>query len=255
MRCDARRYALTYNVPSWRYLGADDTNNADNTSTDDDTLATSKKILTSQEIALRLLRNQVWSAADLVSALAGSDAIYAIANCVAYYRAPRLQRAFVSAITGLFADNAGAPTDTEHVQNDMTVNISGAGYVTGVTDFSAEAFIDAVATMGDSADDLGIVMMHSVNYARAQKNNLIDFIPGSRGEVNIPTFLGRRVIRDDGMPVTSNVYNTWIFGSGAVHLGMGSPGCRLKYFVIRSKVLAQATRSFIAAGADYSSGR
>jgi hypothetical protein len=218
---------LTFDVPSWKDLGADDGTNADNVSTDvapGGGDSSPKKIGTSNEVAVRLSRNQSWSAADLAASLAGDDPMSAIAARVAYYRARRLQSAFVATITGVFADNAAAPAGGDtHLINDMTVNISGGGYVAGVTDFSAEAFIDAVTTMGDSAEDLGIVMMHSVVYARAQKNNLIDFIPDSEGRVNIPTFLGRRVIRDDGMPQAANVYNTWIFGSGSVRLGMGSP--------------------------------
>src|SRR5262245_2397126 len=175
---------LTFDVPSWKDLD----NLADNVSTDQApgvADSTPQKIGTSNEVAVRLSRNQSWSAADLAAALAGDDPMDAIANRVAYYRARRLQAAFVATITVVFADNAAAPTGTEHVLNDMTVNISGVSYVAGVTDFSAEAFIDAVTTMGDSADDLQIVMMHSVVYARAQKNNLIDFILDARGEVNI----------------------------------------------------------------------
>jgi anti-sigma factor RsiW len=41
--------------------------------------------------------------------------------------------------------------------------------------------------------------------------------------VNIPTFLGRRVVVDDGMPAASNIYETWLFGSGALRLGAGAP--------------------------------
>lgn len=66
-------------------------------------------------------------------------------------------------------------------------------------------------------------MVHSIVYNRMQKNNLIDFIPDARGEVNIPTFLGRTVIIDDGVPNTGGVYDTWFFGAGAVRLGVGSP--------------------------------
>lgn len=56
-----------------------------------------------------------------------------------------------------------------------------------------------------------------------QKNNLIDFIPDANGVVNIPTFLGRIVIVDDGLPAAAGVYDTWLFGSGAIRLGTGTP--------------------------------
>jgi hypothetical protein len=65
-------------------------------------------------------------------------------------------------------------------------------------------------------------MMHSAVYARARKNNLIDFIPDAvnANAVAIPTFLGRVVIVDVSMPAAAGVYETWIFGAGAVRLGM-----------------------------------
>lgn len=213
---------LTFDVPSWKDL-ADD---ADNVSTDEAAGvndSTPKKTGTSQEVAVRLSRNQSWSSADLAAALAGADPMQSIADRVAGYWSRRLQAAFVATVTGVFADNAAAPSGTEHVQNDMTVDISGSSFVDGVTNFSTESFLDAAVTMGDSMEDLVALMVHSVVYSRMQKNNLIDFIPDSNGVVNIPTFLGRRVIVDDSMPVSSGVYNTWLFGNGAVRLGTGAP--------------------------------
>lgn len=213
---------LTINVPSWKDIADDD----DNVSSDDapgGNDAVPKNIGSGKEIATRLSRNQVWQTADLAGDLAGSDPMGAIADRVANYRAQKFQDAFIATIKGVFADNAAAPSGSEHVQNDMTVNISGSSFTDGVTNFSTEAFIDACLTMGDSMSKLRLVMVHSVVYSRMQKNNLIDFIPDARGETDIPTFQGRTVIIDDGMPVTSNVYDTWLFGVGAVRYGMGSP--------------------------------
>lgn len=219
---------LTFNVPSFRDLDSD----ADRVSTDtphaEFTGGSAEpdpfKIQTSQEIAVRLSRNASWSSADLAGALAGDDPQMAIADNVAYYWARRMQAAFVATINGLIADNAAAPSGADtHTQGDLTNDISGASYSPGVTDFSAEAFIDTETLLGDSAQGLSILMVHSTVYARMKKNNLIDFIPDSRGEVNIPTFLGRQVIVDDGMPRSSNVYDSWIFGPGFVQLGIGSP--------------------------------
>lgn len=216
---------LTFNVPSWKDL----TNEAENISTDTEydydgsDNSAPKNFGTSQEVAVRLSRNQSWAAANLAADLAGSDPMSAVAARVSNYWQLRLQAAFVATMTGVFADNAAAPAASEHTQNDLTYDISGSSYNEGVTTFSAEAFIDAATTIGDSQEDLGVVMVHSVVYARMQKNNLIDFIPDSEGRVNIPTFLGRRVVVDDGMPKSGNVYNTWIFGPGAVRLGVGTP--------------------------------
>ena len=213
---------LTFNEPSFKDLD----NDAENVSTDDPaTNSTPNKIGTATEIQVRLSRNNSWSSMDLSGDLAGADPMQAIANRVSDYWTRRQQAAFVATLNGVFADNAAAPTGTEHVQNDMTHDVSGAAFVDGVTNFSAEAFIDATATMGDSMEDLTMVMVHSIVYARMLKNNLIDFVSDSvnGNAVRIPTFLGREVIVDDGVPRSSGVFNTWLFGRGAVRGGMGSP--------------------------------
>lgn len=213
---------LTFNEPSFKDLD----NDAENVSTDDPaTDSTPNKIGTATEIQVRLSRNNSWSSMDLSGDLAGADPMQAIANRVSDYWARRQQAAFVATLNGVFADNAAAPTGTEHVQNDMTHNVSGAAFVDGVTNFSAEAFIDATATMGDSMEDLTMVMVHSIVYARMLKNNLIDFVSDSvnGNAVRIPTFLGREVIVDDGVPRSSGVFDTWLFGRGAIRGGMGSP--------------------------------
>jgi hypothetical protein len=221
---------LTFNAPSFKDLDSSDTERVSTDSvpyqfTGGVANPDPKKIGTGTEIAVRKNRNQSWSSADLVSVLNGADPLNAIANRVGYYWTRRLQGVFIAEMKGIFANNAAA-TDGNHVQNDMTFDISGAAagaYSAGVTDFSADAFLSAALTMGDSQDSLGMVMVHSVVYNRMQKNNLIDFIPDSEGRINIPTFLGREVIVDDGVPFTGSVYESWMFGSGAVRFGVGTP--------------------------------
>lgn len=212
---------LTFNLPAFR----DIINEEENYSGDDPAvLAVPKKLGTVQEVCVRLSRNQSWSTMDLAADLAGADPQEAIAQRVAAYWAKRQQAAFIATMNGVFADNAAAPTGSDtHTINDLTRDIKGASYTAGVTDFSASAFIDATLTAGDAMGDLSLVCMHSVVYGRAQKNNLIDFIPDARGEIDIPTFLGRRVIVDDGLPVAAGVYETWLFGAGSVLFGSASP--------------------------------
>jgi hypothetical protein len=213
---------LTFNEPSFKDLD----NDAENVSTDDPAvLSIPNKIGSATEIQVRLSRNNSWSSMDLTGDLAGADPMQAIGNRVADYWTRRMQLAFVATLNGVFADNAAAPSGTEHVQNDMTHDVSGASFSDGVTNFSAEAFIDATATMGDSMGELSMVMMHSLVYARALKNNLIDFVQDSvNGEsISIATFLGREVVVDDGVPRSGGVFNTWLFGAGSIRMGSGSP--------------------------------
>ena len=234
---------LTVNVPSWQDLDSSDANGADRVAgglgsnhfslnagavgagTGD---PVPQKIQRSLETVARMNRNNSWTSMDLAAALAGEDPMDAIAGRVSDYWVRRLQRAFVATWNGVIARNSGAnqPGDAQ-VQNDLQNNVAGTTFADGVTNFTAEAFLDAAVTMGDSMEDLTAVMVHSIVYNRMQKNNLIDFIPDARGEVDIPTFLGRMVIVDDGMPVgtgaNANVYDTWLFGGGTSMLGMGAP--------------------------------
>ena len=213
---------LTFNTPSFRDLENDD----DNVSTDDETSdSTPNKIGTAQEISVRLSRNQSWSSMDLTSALAGTDPMERIASRVAMYWVRRLQVIYLSTLVGVFADNDAAPTGgDQHVEDDMTVDVSAGAFVEGVTNFTAESFIDAAVTMGDSQDLLTAIMVHSIVKARMEKNNLIDFIPDARGEVDIPFFLGREVIVDDGMPNPSTgVFHSYIMGAGHMRWGRGDP--------------------------------
>ena len=224
----------TFNAPSWRDIDDDSNILADRVSSDNPaTIAVPNKIQSNQEIATRLSRNQSWKTMDLVAALAGDDPSNAIANRVAAYWRRRLQAVFLATWNGVFADNAQvAPNDDPRAgitnnaaQDDLSVDISGGAFVAGVTDFSAEAFIDAITTAGDAQGDFVAVFMHSIVYSKAQKNNLIDFIPDSANmdAAAIPTFLGRRVIVDDGMPNAAGVFDTWIFGASASRWGVGNP--------------------------------
>jgi len=218
---------LTFNVPSFKDLDNDVENvssdEADDSYTGGTNNSTPQKTGTSQETAVRLSRNQSWSSSDLAAALAGVDPMESIAQRVSTYWARRQQAAFIATVNGVFADNDAAPAGSEHVAEDLTNDISGSAYSAGVTDFSAPAFIDAAVTMGDSMGDLSMIAVHSIVYARMQKNNLIDYIPDARGEVQIPTFLGRVVIVDDGITASSGVFSTWLFGAGAIRMGVGSP--------------------------------
>ncbi|QYW02038.1 major head protein [Stenotrophomonas phage Siara] len=208
---------LTFNEPSWRDLSNED----ENISNDDpDDKSTPAKTGSLNEVQIRLSRNKSWSTMDLAGTLAGSDPMTSIGNRVGYYWTRRLQKLFVATGTGIFANDALA-TDGNHIQGEMTNNVSGSAFIPGVTNFTTEAFLDTLTTMGDSEGALGIVMMHSIVFNRARKNNLIDYIPDSEGRVNIPYFLGKLVIVDDGMPNKDGVYDTWIFGSGAFRFGNG----------------------------------
>ena len=103
----------------------------------------------------------------------------------------------------------------------MSGNVHDISAVTGADAFTGSTFIDAAHKLGDAESKLTAVMVHSLVFATMRKQNLIEFIPNSEGVYNIPTYLGKRVIVDDSMPVTSGVYTTYLFGEGAIGYGEG----------------------------------
>lgn len=218
---------LIFNAPSFGDLDNVTENissdEADDAFTGLDNNSKPHKIRMINESVVRLSRNQSWGSSDLTAALAGVDPMDAVANLVASYWERRLQAAFIATVKGVLADNAAAPTGTEHVADDLTHDISGTAYEATVSDFSASAFINTAVTMGDSMGSLSMMAVHSIVYARMQTNNLIEYVPDSRGEIMIPTFLGRTVIVDDSMPNVGGVFESWLFGDGAIQLGLGTP--------------------------------
>jgi hypothetical protein len=100
--------------------------------------------------------------------------------------------------------------------NDISAEVGAAAV------FSATAVIDAAGTMGDAMNDLVGIAMHSDIYRRALKNDLIQFIPDSRG-TPIATFRGLATVVDDGLPVDTGAYTTVLFGRGAVGYAMAGP--------------------------------
>ena len=82
--------------------------------------------------------------------------------------------------------------------------------------------------MGDAASGLSAIAVHSSVMAQMVKNDDIVYIPDSMGRLTIPTYMGLRVIVDDGMTVTAGttdgfIYTSVLFGDSAFGYGVGSP--------------------------------
>lgn len=205
----------TVNVPFWNDL-ANDTPNI--TSDDPTSEATPNKVTAAKDIAIRNNRNQGWSSMDLAADLAGDDPMRRIADRVSAYWTRAFQRHLVQSLNGVFADNAA--NDSGDMRN--VIGQDAVGDPTDAELISAEAILDTAQTMGDASDNLSLIIMHSVVYTRLAKLNLIDYIPDARGEVRFPTYLGYRVVKDDGCPAiagTTNpartLYSTYLLGPGS----------------------------------------
>jgi hypothetical protein len=167
--------------------------------------------------------NQAYSAADLAGELAGSDPMQRIRNRFGRYWQRQWQRRTVACMQGILADNV-ANNDGDMVNDIATEDGNNA---TADNLFSRSAFTGAAFTLGDQFESTSAIAVHSVVYKRMVDNDDIEFIPDSQGRLTIPTFMGRRVIVDDGMPVEAGgtsgfKYTSILFGEGAIGYGEGS---------------------------------
>ncbi len=200
--------ARTANMPFWNDLtGADEI-------LDDQNPLTPGSIQAAQDEAVILRRGRAWGANDLAANLAGSDPMGAIADLVAAYWARRMQAILISILKGVFSSS----TMTGNI-----LDISGTSGNDGT--ISASTFVDAAQRLGDAKEQLTGVLMHSATEASLAKQDLIATERPSEGEVVIKTFMGKRVIVDDGCPVdtVNSSYTTYLFGPGAIALGNGNP--------------------------------
>lgn len=176
--------------------------------------STPKKITGFKNTAVRQSLNQAWSSMDLTADLYGSDPIDAIRMQIGDYWQTVFNRRVLASVKGALS--------VEDVAKDMVVDITEKEGADSL--FNADSFIDAVATMGDRAGALTAIAMHSHVYTTMKKLNLIDFIPDAEGRTNIATYQGLRVVQDDAMTASEEgKYYSYLFGPGAIALGMGSP--------------------------------
>ena len=184
---------------------------------------TAAGISSKQDVAAIIRRAKMWSATDLSAALAGKDPMEAIASLVASFWARDMQKELVAILAGIF----GSYTDTSNTVTPLKDNILDISGGSGAAaKWSGSAFIDAEQLLGDNKTALTGVMMHSATEAALKKQNLIETVQPSN-DVAFGLYQGKRVIVDDGCPVTGNgsnqVFSTFLFGQGAIALGNGSP--------------------------------
>lgn len=192
------------NMPFWNDLTGDDEVLSDSGA------LTPEKISASQDVAALFMRGKAWSTNDLAKALSGDDPMAAIGDLVAGYWARRRQTLLFSMLKGVFAAAS------------MSGNVKDISALTGTDcNIGGAAFIDALYTLGDAAGKITAVAMHSAVYAALRKQDLIATIKNSDGQ-EFETYMGRRVIVDDGCPVATGVYTTYLFGEGAIGLGNGA---------------------------------
>ncbi len=179
---------------------------------------TVNKITSGSDIARIQNDAQVWGVNHLAKQISGDDPMQAIVDLVAKYWARTDEGIIISSLKGVFASGSMAG-NLLAIHSELIAGQSAATRLNGAT------FVDACTKLGDAADRLTSVAMHSATEAALRKLDLIDFIPDSEGKAMLRTFQGRNVIVDDSLPLRAGttdgqVYTTYLFGSGAFGKGV-----------------------------------
>lgn len=191
----------TVNMPFFQDLQGDDEVLSDSTP------LTAGNITTGKDIAAINGRGKAWGANDLAGVFAGADPVRAMVDLLAAYWARKMQKTLIATLNGA--------TSTAN----FSANVLDISAETGAAaNISAKTLLDAFYRLGDNAQAVTAIAMHSKAINKLLKDDLIDFIRYSDGRAEVPTYLGKRVIVDDGLPYNpaTDVATSYIFGEGAV---------------------------------------
>lgn len=187
-------------------------------------------ITTSNEMATILVRQKAWGDTGLAKVFGGSDPLAAIGEMISDWWVEREQAIMLSVLKGILDPSKGA----------LKMHVLDVSTQTG-TDaiINVDNTLDAKQLMGDAADKLGVVFMHSATYTQLQKQNKIDTEYSSDLKVKIEFYLGYRVIVDDNMPVKNGIYDTYFMGKGCISRNDGMPKGLIGTETDRKKLMSQ----------------
>jgi Major capsid protein 13-like len=192
------------NMPYWDDLSGDSEELSDGTA------LTVGKITAGKDVARLHMRGKAWGVNDLAKALSGDDPLQVIGSKVAKFWVGERQKILIKSLKGIFASSN---MDTN--KYDISAAAGAASNITAVETLNAKQ------KMGDNADKLTAIAMHSAVFTYLQQQDLIDTVVPSDGGEPFQTYLTYRVIVDDGLVDTAGVYETYLFGQSAFGLGNG----------------------------------
>ena len=164
------------------------------------------KITTGQQKAVVIGRGRAWGVNDLAGVFAGADPARAIMDRIAAYWARQMQAELLGTLAGTFASAS---------MSGLVADIS-AGTTEATRTFNKFTFIDATQLLGDAKGQISAIAMHSATEAYLAKEQLIDYVQAAGQSNRVAFYMGKRVIIDDGLPVSNGTYTSYIFGTGVV---------------------------------------
>ena len=208
-------------APFWKDIDPTREPNYSNDSADE---ATPEKIQAGEQLARLAFLNHGLSSADLIVELTASEPMVRIRARFSTYWTRQWQRRVIASCQGVLADNIA--NDSSDMVED--ISIADGNNATAANIWSRQAFTNAAFTLGDRFQSTTAIAVHSMIYKRMIDNDDIEFVADSSGTFQIPTFMGRAVIVDDGLPVVAGgtsgfIYTSILFQEGAIGFGSGTP--------------------------------
>lgn len=185
--------------------------------------AVPNKVAQGEQIARKAFVNQAYQAADLAREISmGADAMQHIRNRFGTYWMRQWQRRCLSTVQGVFADNE-ANDGGDMIHDIASESIAGQS---AATLFSRDAFIESAYTMGDMADGVTALAVHSMVAKQISSQDDVEDVRDSEGQLLYQAYLGRRIIVDDSLPVIAGgtdgfKYLSVLFGPSAIAYGAG----------------------------------
>lgn len=217
------------NLPAWLDLAAanDPGGVEPNLSNDNPaTLAVPKKISAVNHVCRKSYLNDSWSSADFATELAGSEPQKRVAERLQAYWRRQYEYRLTKSLYGILLDSVAnhasdLVVDISAATVGVPVVVNGESYAS--PNFSRDACVDAVMTMGDQLSQFSAIAMHSAVYRDLAKADQINFIRVSDQDFDIPTVFGLRCITDDNLALAGGNYLNVIFARGAIAFAEG-PG-------------------------------
>lgn len=166
---------------------------------------------------------------DLVSELAGSDPMKRIVDRVTPWWGRDFEKIAIATLNGVI--NSNIVNNAADMVYAAGVGMSGAAPTGGL---DAVATLNAKQSMGDKANHLKLMVMHSMLHTSLQKQNLIQYIPNSRGEIEFGMYLGYRLIVTDNVPVVASgpdyIFTTYLSAPGILAYAESPPTIPVETF-------------------------
>lgn len=215
-------------MPFW--LDLDDSEEPNYSNDNPADIAVPDKIEQAEQTSRKAFLNNGWSETDLASELVmGKKAMERIKERTDRYWARQFQKRLLATCSGIIADNIA------NHDSDMVFDASAAtnADVDSGSIFTRSNFTSAVYTMGDMADGIQLMVVHSVIMKRMIDNGDIETIRDEDGNIILQSYLGKQIIVDDSMPYvpaggtgggdTAPKYTAALFGRGVFGYGNGTP--------------------------------